>query len=191
LTRPFAALTALLVLATLVVEGAAPAVRTVWTSRRGDMLHVRASGIEFITGAPLVRLKDGRSIRVALEAATAPAEGGPFDVRAQAQAVLSYDLWEERFAVSRVDVKRSISHLAARDAEAWCLEQLAFPLSVLRSQSAAFWIRLTYRLQDEDQPSERDDQGGFTLRGLIDRFSRRAGAEVWADTVVSGPIRIE
>jgi hypothetical protein len=191
LTSRVASLSGLVAIAALVSASAAPPVRTVWTSRRGDMLHVRASGVEFVAGPPLARLKDGRSIRVDLTAATAPEANAPFELRTQAQAVLSYDLWEERFAVARVDVKRSISHLTARDAEAWCLEQLVFPVSALRTQSAAFWMRLTYRLQDEDQPAAQEDPGGFTLRGLIDRFSRRAASEVWADTIVSGPIRIE
>ena len=191
MTRRPALLPALLVLATLVVEGAAPVARTAWVSRRGDLLHVRASGIEFIAGAPLARLKDGRSIRVELEASLAPAEGGPFGTPAQARVVLSYDLWEERYAASRIDVPRSISHLAARDAEAWCLEQLALPIAAVPTLRAPFWLRVTYRLQDDDQPAGGQDPGGFTLRGLIDRFSRRTAAEVWAETIVSGPIRIE
>jgi hypothetical protein len=171
---------------------AAPPERMVWVSRRGEVVYIRAAGLEFISGQPLARLKDGRTIRLDLDAALGPAASGPFVAIAQPRFVLSYDLWEERFAVTRTDIPRSISHLTARDAEAWCLEQLAVPFSVFHTRSAdmPFRVRLEYRLQDEELQPSADDRG-ITLRGLIDRLSRRQSSNAWMNIVVSGPLRLQ
>ena len=56
---------------------------------------------------------------------------------------LSYDLWEERFAVTAVDARsQSVSHLVLAAAEAWCVEQLAIPLNALGAlgRDLPFWI---------------------------------------------------
>jgi hypothetical protein len=156
-------------------------------------VHVRAEGIEFISGPPLSRLKDGRSLRLQLDLSAAEAEAGAFAPLAQPRFVLSYDLWEERFAVARTDVPRSISHLTARDAEAWCMEQLALPFATFTARVTAtpFWIRVTHRLEDDDPDKHDADDSGLSIRGLIDRFSRRQPAGGWMETVTSGPLRLE
>jgi hypothetical protein len=103
-------------------------------------------------------------------------------------------LWEERFAARAGDqLPRSISHVSARDLEAWCLDQTTIPARTVARQAGegVFWIRLTYRIDDEERSTSRDDEGGFTLRGLIDRLSRRGAASAWTDTIVSGPLRSE
>jgi len=180
-----------LVLAGLASVDAAPA-RSLWIIRRGDMVNVRASGVEFITGTALARLKDGRSLRLELDVAVASAQAGPYVAQAQPRFGVSYDLWEERFAVTRTDQPRSLSHVTARDAEAWCLEQAAIPVAAISPRSAApFWIRLAYRLIDEERRTADEAGAGLTLRGLIDRLSRRQSADTWSDTIVSGPLRLE
>ena len=156
------------------------------------MVNVRASGVEFITGTALARLKDGRSLRLELDVAVASAQAGHYVAQAQPRFGVSYDLWEERFAVTRTDQPRSLSHVTARDAEAWCLEQAAIPVAAISPRSAApFWIRLAYRLIDEERRTADEAGAGLTLRGLIDRLSRRQSADTWSDTIVSGPLRLE
>jgi hypothetical protein len=85
---------------------------------------------------------------------------------------------------------RSISHLTSTAAEAWCLQQLTVPVSALGNlgRNLPFWIRLDYRVLNGDAPSERDDDG-FTLRGLIEVFSRRQTGEV-ARSIEAGPFRL-
>jgi len=181
-----------LALAGLASVDAAP-LRSIWISRRGELVYVRTAGVEFITGTALARLKDGRSLRLDLDVALASAQAGPYVAQAQPRFGVSYDLWEERFAVTRTDRPRSLSHVTARDAEAWCLEQLTIPVAALSSQAASvpFWIRLTYRLIDDEGRTADASGGGLTLRGLIDRLSRRQAADTWSDTIVSGPLRLE
>jgi hypothetical protein len=150
----------------------------------GDALKVRVSGFSFLKGSPVARLKDGRSVRVELAAMLLPGPGKEPAAATRGIFALSYDLWEERFAVTTVSARaRSVSHLALAAAEAWCFEQLALPLDAFgaRGGDAPFWVRIEYRVLDE--PTEADTpEAGYTLQTLIDLLSRRrkaasAGAE--------------
>jgi hypothetical protein len=184
--------TVALALAGLVSIGAAPA-RSLSVSRRGDLVRVRTAGVEFITGTALARLKDGRALRLELDLSLAFEQAGPYVAQAQPRFGVSYDLWEERFAVTRTDTPRSLSHVTARDAEAWCLDQMAIPVAAIssRTPSGPFWLRLSYHLTDEERQTADADGAGLTLRGLIDRLSRRQAADTWSDTIVSGPLRLD
>ena len=158
----------------------------------GDALHLRApgAGFGFIEGAALERLRDGRAVRVDVELAALDGPGAEPVAERRQSCNLSYDLWEERFAVSLIGgPQRSISHLAARDAEAWCLEQLAVPLAALGrlGRDTPLWIRLAYRVQDPDPAAGPDDGGRFTLRTLIDLLSRRDRDDAIGDSIEAGP----
>ena len=64
-------------------------------------------------------------MRVDFELTVLSQPEGPIVKREVQGFTLSFDLWEERFAVSRAgSPPRSISHLRANDAENWCLENL-------------------------------------------------------------------
>jgi hypothetical protein len=107
---------------------------------------------------------------------------------------LSYDLWEERIAVTAVGGRAaSASHLALSAAEAWCVEQLAIPLSALGAlgRDAPFWIRLEYRILDADAASETPDSG-YSLQALIDVLSRRRKSESQSPVrpFEAGPFRL-
>ena len=139
----------------------------------GGNLHVRAAGFGFIKGEALARLKDGRSVRVDLELAVLAKPGASAVAHSRQTFVLSYDLWEERFAVTQVGVpSQSISHLTATGAEAWCLERLTVPVSALGQlgRDAPFWIRLQSRIQDVDSQPPSDDGDGVHAA----RVDRRA-----------------
>ena len=64
-------------------------------------LHVRAPGFGFIKGTPLARLKNGRAVRFdfVLNLLGQPTSDSFAETRQS--CVVSYDLWEERFAVTR------------------------------------------------------------------------------------------
>jgi hypothetical protein len=157
-----------------------------------NALHVEARGFSFIEGPVLMRLKEGRSVRIDFELTVLTKPDGPVMKQAAQGFTLSFDLWEERFAVSRVgSPPRSISHLRPRDAENWCLENLTVPVSSLGfGRDTPFWIRLAYRVLDvapqaNEAPGER-----YTLRGLIDRLSRRREEADLAKSVDAGPFRL-
>jgi hypothetical protein len=165
--------------------------QTVTAGQTRDAVTVHAPGLGFIKGEPLARLKDGRSLRVDLELSITPGPGGAAAARGQRTFILSYDLWEERFAVSlEGSSPRSVAYLTAAGAEAWCLEQLTVPIAELGrlGRDAPFWIRLEYRVLDGETAPAADD--GLTLRSLIETFSRKPRPNVWTHAVEAGPFRL-
>jgi hypothetical protein len=158
----------------------------------GDVLKIRAPGLGFVTGEPLARLKDGRSVRVELAALVLPAPGKSPAAATRRIFALSYDLWEERFAVTTVEKRaESVSHLALAAAEEWCVEQLTIPIKALGSlgRDLPFWVRLEYRILDEEGTSDPADTR-YTLGGLIDALSRRRKTDSSTHALESGPFRL-
>ncbi len=189
-TRWRVGLVTLLLIASYTVR---PFAQSVTVNVVGDALHVRAPGFGFIEGAALDRLKDGRSLRVDFELTVLAEPRGPAVTEHRQSFNLSYDLWEERFAVTRIGAPpRSISHLTSTDAEAWCLEHLMLPVAALGrlGRNVPFWIRLAYRVQDPDPAPGSDDGARFTLRSLIDMLSRRGQDDELGDSVEAGPFRL-
>lgn len=172
-----------------------PAVRslaqTVTVDTVGEVLKIRAPAFSFLKGDPLARLKDGRSVRVELAAMVLPAPGKPPAATTRRSFALSYDLWEERFAVTTVEARsQTVSHLALTAAEAWCVGQLTIPLSALGSlgRDQPFWVRLEYHILDSDPPSDQSDSS-YTLQALIDVFSRRRKTDASPHALEAGPFR--
>ena len=157
-----------------------------------DTLHVRTSGLGFITGSVLDRLQDGRSVRVDFELMVLEKPNGATIARAQQSFNLSFDLWEQRFAVTRLGpMPRSISHLSARAAEDWCLDNVTVPLASLgrTARDTPFWVRVDYRLQERAATSAPEDST-FTLQTLIDVLSRRREDQDRAKSIEAGPFRL-
>ncbi len=141
----------------------------------GDAVKIRAAGFSFLKGTPVARLKEGRSVRVELAAMVLPGPKQEPAATTRRIFALSYDLWEERFAVTTVGARsQAVSHLALAAAEAWCLEQLAIPLNALGAlgRDVPFWVRVEYRILDAEGASDPPDSG-YTLQALIDFLSRR------------------
>ena len=137
---------AVVVLALLVWPADRLSAQTLTVEIVGEVLKIRAPGFSFLQGDPLARLKDGRSVRVELAAMVLPAPGKSPAATTRRSFALSYDLWEERLAVTTtVDTRsRSVSHLMMAAAEAWCVEQLAIPVRALGGlgRDLPLWIRL-------------------------------------------------
>ena len=189
LSRPSAF--ALLIAATLSSLDARLGSQSITVTTTGGVVRVQAPGFRFISGEPLARLKDGLTVRVELEIRVL---AGPGAAAAAAQSrqtfVLSYDLWEERFAAAVSGTgSRSVSHLTAAAAEAWCIQQLTVPVSGLGSlRSQPFWIRLESRILNGK--SDGREEEGLTLRGIIDILSRRQAGEKTSHSAEAGPFRV-
>ena len=155
----------------------------------GGDVRVHAPGFRFITGEPLARLKDGLPVRVELELSVLAGPGGTATVRQKQAFVLSYDLWEERFAAAvSGSGSRSMSHLTAAAAEAWCVQQLAVPVGALGSlRTQPFWIRLESRMLNGNAAGREDD--GLTLRGIIETLSRRQASDT-SHSAEGGPFTV-
>ena len=161
-------------------------------TRTGEAIAVRAPGLGFIKGDTLARLKDGRTVRIDVDFSVLPGPGGTATAHSRHAFVLSYDLWEERFAVTMAGPPpRSVSYLTAAAAEAWCLEHLTIPIAELgKLRDAPFWIRLEYRILDGSTPSARQEDAGLTLRGMIEALSRRPKPAEPTHAVEAGPFRL-
>ena len=120
----------------------------------GGEVRVQAPGFRFISDHTLARLKDGLTVRVEIEMRVLAGPGAATAAAQNRQTfVLSYDLWEERFAATVSGTgSRSISHLTAAAAEAWCIQQLMVPVNGLGSlRSQPFWICLLYTSDAADE----------------------------------------
>ena len=179
-----------LIAACVVFHALGVSAQSVAVRAQNGALHLRAPGFSFIKGQPLARLKDGRSIRFDFELAVLARPGTPAVARAQESFVLSYDLWDERFAVTQTaSQSAATSHLTAGDAETWVVDRLTIPLAVLGrlGRDQPLWIRLQYIVAGEGDAGAGNE--GLTLRGLIDRLSRRAGGEL-RDAIEAGPLML-
>ena len=158
----------------------------------GEMLQVRGTGLRLIEGVVADHLKDGRSVRVDFEMTILDKPKGGTITQSHQAFVLSFDLWEQRYAVTRTGaMPRSISHLLARDAETWCLENVAIPLTAIGrfARDLPFWVRVDYRVRDQP-PADGDAESAFTLRTLIEALSRRRPSETLGRSFEAGPFRI-
>jgi len=155
-----------------------------------DQLHVSGPKIHFLVDEVLARLHDGATVKFEFQLSVLPDRGGKVLARADEMFAVSYDLWEEKFAVRKLgSPAKSVSHLSASDAEAWCFDNTTLPVSVLGNQS--FWIRVDYRAVDAGASNGQSDNSGFTLSGLIDIFSRRTRGEQLHGSEEIGPVSLE
>ena len=183
---------AVVLLVLLARPAAQSSAQTLTVDTFGDSLRIRAHGFSFLKGGPLDRLKDGRSVRVELTAQVLPGPGKPVLAATRRIFALSYDLWEERFAVTSVEKRsQTVSHLALTAAEAWCIEQLGIPLNALGplGRDVPFWIRLEYRILDADS-TPHSEESGYTLQALIDLLSRRRESDPPSQAIEAGPFRL-
>jgi len=167
--------------------------QSVTVNRAGDAVVARAPGFTFIKGEPLARLKDGRTVRVDLALAILAKAGTVAVTQTRQTFLLSYDLWEERFAVTHPGTPpRTAAYLTAAAAEAWCLDQVTVPVSAMGvlARDLPFWIRLEYHILDSDAAPADNGAGGDTLQGLIESLSRRRKAQEWTHTIEAGPFRL-
>ena len=157
----------------------------------GDQLRIAAPRLHVLVGESLNRLRDGATVKYEFQLTARTDRNGRVLARTQQQFAISYDLWEEKFAVTKLGSSpRAISHLSAAAAEAWCVDNISVPSSAL-SAAEPFWIRLDYRVADPAASADPPDNSGFTLSGLIDIFSRRTRTEQLRGSEEVGPLRLE
>jgi hypothetical protein len=169
-------------------------------SSDGDSLHVTAPELHFLTGKPLARLKDGNTV-VYLSRLTLFKGSLSNGVRepyrdSLTRMTVSYDVWEEKFKVVLADMVEhrsatNLTHtnLTQTQTEAWCMENLAISALGLEPHQP-FWLHFDLRtVSDRDLPAVTGD-GGISIRGLIDLFSRKAGAGEYRWQLDAGPLRL-
>jgi hypothetical protein len=184
---------ALVTILMVAAAAADPSTQSVTIRTTTGLLQVQAPGFSFIEGAVSDRLREGRSVRVEVDLAVLERPRGAVVAQSRQSYALSFDLWEERFAVTRVGTPaRAIWHRTAKNAEAWCLEHLSIPLTALGrlGRETPFWIRLEYRAPDDPSATDAASDEGLTLTALIDRLSRRREQGQPGRVLEAGPFRL-
>lgn len=160
--------------------------------RSGDQLRVSAPRLHFLTGKPLERMRNGASVTYDMQMTVFAADRQAILRRGFERFVVSYDLWEEKFSVSRVRTARaSASHLTAEAAEAWCLDHISIPAADLATDRAVY-VRLDVRALEERDRRRFEEEDGISLGRLIELFSRAgtpAPGTSWR--AESGPIQLQ
>lgn len=183
---------AMLLGAVFLATAASASAQPVTLVSSGDTLRASAPSFHFIEGPVVDRLRDGRSIRVDIDVAILGRATGPDIARVSQTFTLSFDLWEERFAVVRSGTPpRAISHLAARDAEAWCLDQVEVARAALSGmgRGASVWVRIE---ATTDVPESRSSAVGVgsALERLVETLGRRRSEDPIRRTMEFGPLRL-
>jgi hypothetical protein len=156
----------------------------------GDDLHVAAPQFHFLSGKPLDRLKDGAAV-VFLTQLTLTTDNFTTSLRRTPERfVFSYDLWEEKFSVTKLgEGQRTVSHLSATAAEAWCLDNVAISSTGL-PQDRPFWLRFELRAAEPKDEAAVMGESGLNLTRLIEIFSRRPRDQQPHWAADAGPLRL-
>lgn len=157
------------------------------------VVQVRPDGLTLIDNDLLARLREGALVQLDVSVAVLPSRAGTPVARRADTFRVSYDLWEERFAVTRVGPPaRSASHTTRERLDAWCLAQLTVPVTELSSLPAGgrFWIRVQYQAAEPERVATPDTDDPFMLSRLIELFSRRRASDRPARTVEGGPFAL-
>lgn len=169
-------------------------------SEQENQLHFTAPGVHFLAGRPLERLHNAAEVPFDFRVDIAVGSPSRLYRRTAGRFVISYDLWEETFQVSRITpsdagTTASISHLTAAEAEQWCLEQMAVDVSGLPANER-LWAHMEIRAM-----AEQDSRGlfgaaditesGISLNGLIEFLSRPPRPDQPSWTLEAGPVTLE
>jgi len=156
----------------------------------GDDLYVTLPQLHFLTGKPMERLKDGASIVFLTQLTLTTDNFLTYFRRAPERFVFSYDLWEEKFSVTKLGAtQRTASGLSAAAAESWCLDNLVISATGL-IPDRPFWLRFELRAADPKDEAAVLGEPGLNLTRLIEIFSRRPRAEQPHWSADAGPLRL-
>lgn len=159
----------------------------------GDYLRISLPHLDFLKGKPLDRLKDGASVAFIghVTITTSPNSISPV-ASSVARFALSYDIWEERFSVTKMgqspESRRTASHLSAQATENWCLDNLVIDRSQI-PVDRQFYVQLDLFAEDSKEQLGIIGDSGINLTRLIEVLGReRSPRERWMFN--SGPYRL-
>ncbi len=157
----------------------------------GERLRVSSAGVHFLDGDSLDRLHDGAAVAIELELGIE--EGANQIKTSRERCVFSYDLWEERFSVTRTagagGETEVISYLERYAAEKWCLDNLSLSTDGIDADRR---LRVALRIRPEEPRDAAPVFGtrGVSLGGLVDLLSKRRRDDQPAESRVSDRFRL-
>jgi hypothetical protein len=155
----------------------------------GDDIRLAAPKLRFLGSPMQERLQNGAPVPMTFQVTVAADNRSNVMKRVSERFVLSYDLWEEKYAVTLARKGgRPVLHKSAPSAEAWCVDQMSVRVSDL-PMGRKLWFRLDVRAEDPE--AESGGTGPTTLRGLVDTFSRTRPRPENQWTLEAGPVRLD
>jgi hypothetical protein len=161
----------------------------------GDLLHISAPHFNFLNGQSLERLKDGASVAFIAQLTVSSSPSYVIaDARSVARFAISYDIWEERFSITKIgarpDQKRAVSHLLAPAAESWCFDNLVINSADVPADRP-FYVQLDLRVEDPRDQSGVIGDTGISIARMVEIFSRPVREKQTRWLLDSGPLRLD
>ncbi len=150
----------------------------------GDYLRISLPHVDFLSGKPLARLKDGGSVAFIGKVSVTLSPNSLTPVAQYvARFAMSYDIWEERFSVTKFqspESRRSQGHLSVQAAENFCLDNLLIDRGQLPADKP-FYVQLDLRVEDQRDQLGIIGDPGINFTRLIEIFGRppRSPQERW------------
>jgi hypothetical protein len=165
-------------------------------STQESRLEFTAPRVHFLVGKPLERLRNASEVPFAFKITLWSGTRTHILREVPARFVVSYDLWEEKFSVTKLAApRRTALHLTDSAAEAWCLQEMSQDVAGV-SANEPLGARLEIRAEDAKEgglPFGRGNitDSGINLTSLIELFSRPAAATQPHWTVETGPVTLD
>jgi hypothetical protein len=161
-----------------------------------NRLEFSAPRVHFLVGKPLERLRNASEVPFDFKITLWSGTRSHLLREVPARFVVSYDLWEEKFSVTKlVTPRRTARHLTDTAAEAWCLQQMSQDVTGVAANEP-LWARLEIRAEDGKEAGLPFGRGnitdsGISLTSLIVIFSRPAAATQPHWTIETGPVTLD
>lgn len=165
-------------------------------STQDSRLEFAAPRLHFLVGKPLERLRNAAEVPFDFKITVWSGTRSHVLRETQDRFVVSYDLFEETFSVTKLlPSRRTARHLTNAAAEAWCLRQMAMDMTGV-NPNAPLWARLEIRAEDAKEgglPFGRGNitDSGISLTGLIEILSRPAATTQPHWQVEAGPVTLD
>jgi hypothetical protein len=164
----------------------------------GNFVHLYAPNLQFVIGRNLKRLRDAATVAYLGQISISTDGYRTVQARFIARFALSYDIWEEKYSVTRFsllkgkgeDTPRKAFHPTPEAVQNWCLENLTIDVSQF-SLDQPLWFRLEIRAEDSRDGSSVIDEKGINISRLLEVFSRPAGTQQDRWQLDAGPIRLK
>ncbi len=156
---------------------------------RGDQLFFSAPKLDLTREPLLARLRNGAPVTYDFHLALWSGVKTNLRRRSFERFVVSYDLWEEKFAVRGLGKARSGAiQLDAAGVSRWCLENVSI-VSPGLAPDEPFWVRLEIRAADPRKDPALLDPRGINLANLVDLLSRPSRGDQQRWVLESGQLR--
>ena len=153
-------------------------------------LRIQAPYLHFLDGKSLERLHSGAALVFSLQLSLSSDRFTTVVRRSLDRYVVSFDLWEEKFAITGLGgAKAQASNLSRDAAERWVFDHAALSVSGV-AEDKPLWLRMDLRADDPKESAGLALDPGVTLARLIEWFGRpqRGTDHRWA--LEKGPFRL-